>query len=352
MDSQSIITHGLYLTSSIGLIITTIIYFMWEYSSISEFLNITIVNSFESKLIVIFLTVKVFFDMIRGILSSYLFANNLNHFTTYINTFQYTLECILIVGLIYFGYNLIDVSKILILPPIISCLILLNLNYKKFGYRIKLNFSLKYVKMLFKPSYSFSILSISEYILNQGFIIIFKKFYISESLIIFNSAKTLTNYIKQIQALIASSVFPVFNVYFGKNEKLKLNKLYFKSRNITIITTFILSIIFVLLGEFIWNVWLGDSISYDQMLFNIMVFIQLIGSCWIISSNLIVSTNNHFIFSQLYLISSILSIIVFYLFNTSIFISFSIVPIFYLIHHFIMMFYSISNVQPILKITK
>ena len=78
--SEKIITHGLYFTFSIGLIISSLILLSWEWLGLFEFLNIVSVNQDDSKLIVYFLTLKVFLDMIRGILSSYLFANNLNLF--------------------------------------------------------------------------------------------------------------------------------------------------------------------------------------------------------------------------------------------------------------------------------
>ena len=347
--SEKIITHGLYFTFSIGLIISSLILLSWEWLGLFEFLNIVSVNQDDSKLIVYFLTLKVFLDMIRGILSSYLFANNLNHFTIYINTIQYVLESLIIISLLLTGKTLVLISSLLLIPSLISCLGLLIINTKKFKYYFDLNFDVKYIKILLKPSYSFSLLSISEYILNQGFLIVLKKYYLSESLIIFNSAKTLTNYIKQIQALISTSVFPVFNVYYGKNKLKELFSLYFKSRNITFIITAIICCLLYVFGESIWNIWLSNTVYFDSTLFNILLLIQLIGSIWIISSNLIISTNNHLVFSQLYLVSSIFSVVIFYLFSNLLLISFSLVPVFYMVHHIIMLFYSNYKLKSILN---
>ena len=175
-ESNRIITHGLYFTFLIGLIVSSSVFLIWDNLGIKEFLNILIVKNYDSKLIILFLTIKVFLDMTRGILSSYLFASNLNHFTIYINTLQYTIESILIITLIYLGNSLVNVSAMLIIPTFLSCLLLSIINNLKFNYTFDWNFEWKYLKMLIKPSYSFSLLSISEYILNQGFIVIFKKF--------------------------------------------------------------------------------------------------------------------------------------------------------------------------------
>ncbi len=347
--SEKIITHGLYFTIFIGLIISTLIYFSWDWIGLFDFLNIVIVDLNDSKLIVYFLTLKVFLDMIRGILCSYLFANNLNHFIIYINTFQYIIESLIIIIFLFLGKSLVLISSYLLIPPLLSCMLLLFINRTRFKYYFDFDFNFKYLRILLKPSYSFSLLTISEYILNQGFLIVLKKYFLSESLIIFNSAKTLTNYIKQIQGLISTSVFPVFNVYYGKNKLKELYSLYFKSRNITFIVTAIICFFLYIFGKFIWSIWLSNSIDFDSTLFTILLIVQLIGSIWIISSNLIISTNKHFVYSQLYLISAVLSVVSFYLFSNLLMVSFSLVPVFYLIHHFIMLSYSSYKLKSILK---
>ena len=247
------------------------------------------------------------------------------------------------------GKSLVVVSKFLIIPVIICCILLYAYNFFKFNFQLFGKVKLKYFKILLKPSYSFSFLTISEYILNQGFIIIFKKYFDSQQLIIFNSAKTLTNYIKKFQALVASSVYPVFNIYFGKNEILNLTKLFKKSFFITVSISLILSIILLFAGNSIWKIWIGESVVFNQTIFNLLILIQLIGSFWIISSNLIVSINKHFILSNIYLISSIISIMLFYFYSSKFQIGFEFVPLFYLINHIPMLIYSSIKVKSILK---
>lgn len=348
-NTHMIITHGIYFTFSMGLVIIFLLIFLWDFIKIHHFLNFSVISNFESKIIIIVLTFKVFLDMVKGSLFSYLFAKNLNHYIVIANILQYVLEILIIVTLIFLGKSLLLVSIFFIIPVIISCIVIYLYNYLKFNFRIFGKINLKYFKLLLKPSYSFSFLTISEYILNQGFLIIFKKYYNSEQLIIFNSAKTLTNYIKQTQALVSNSVYPVFNVYFGKKEFLKLSNLFKKSYIITFTISSIFSIMLLIFGELIWKIWIGNSIIFNSTILNILILIQVINSLWIISSNLIVSTNQHFILSNIYLISSIISVLSFYFFNLNSQIRFETVPLFYLIHHFVMLFYSSIKVKSILK---
>jgi len=51
----------------------------------------------------------------------------------------------------------------------------------------------------------------------------------------------------------------------------------------------------------------------------------------------------------LYLLSSVLSLLGFYIFNSLFLISFSIVPVFYFIHQILMMLYSNYQIKGILK---
>ncbi|MDG1052583.1 MAG: hypothetical protein P8O81_04260, partial [Flavobacteriaceae bacterium] len=144
-------------------------------------------------------------------------------------------------------------------------------------------------------------------------------------------------------------VYPVFNIYFGKNEILNLTKLFKKSFFITVSISLILSIILLFAGNSIWEIWIGESVVFNQTIFNLLILIQLIGSFWIISSNLIVSINKHFILSNIYLISSIISIMLFYFCSSKFQIGFEFVPLFYLINHIPILIYSSIKVKSILK---
>ena len=348
-NNQMLITHGIYFTFIIGFLIFSILYIIWDTIDIYNFLNFSMVTNYEAKTIILLLTIKIFLELIKGSLHSFLFAKNLNHYIILVNTSQYITETLLIVIFLLLGKSLVLVSKFLLLPVMICCILLYAYNFFKFNFQLFGKVKLKYFKILLKPSYSFSFLTISEYILNQGFIIIFKKYFDSQQLIIFNSAKTLTNYIKKFQALVASSVYPVFNIYFGKNEILNLTKLFKKSFFITVSISLILSIILSLAGNSIWEIWIGESVVFNQTIFNLLILIQLIGSFWIISSNLIVSINKHFILSNIYLISSIISIMLFYFCSSKFQIGFEFVPLFYLINHIPILIYSSIKVKSILK---
>lgn len=340
-ESNLIIINGFYLTVIIGITIISIISFLWDSIGAYEFLNLSLVSSNNSKIILILLTIKIFSDMVKGILCSYFFAQNKNYVNVYIDLLQYTIENIILIILVILGFNLVYISNVYIFPSLIICLLLILYNSYQFSLNIFSQFlSLRVIKILIKPSSSFSLLTISEYILNQGFIIIFKKYFNNQELIIFNSSKTLVNYLKTIQGLIASSVAPVFNVYFGKKQFIDLVKLYEKSNKLTVYMSFFLSFGLACLASIIWQFWIGDSLEFNFILMILLILVQVISSFWIIPSNLIVSINKHFQLSWIYLTSSTIGVVIFYFFAANTMASFFIVPLFYLFHQITMLLYT------------
>ena len=348
-NPQRLITHGIYFTLFMGLLMILSLNILWDFTGVYDFLNFSIVSNVESKKIILFLTLKVFLEMIKGSLCSFLFAKNLNYIIIIVNTVQYIVEIILIVVLILLNKTLVTVSLFFIIPVMLSCVLIYIYNFIKFNFQIFEKLDIRYLKILFKPSYSFSFLSISEYILNQGFIIIFKKYYDPQQLIIFNSAKTLTNYIKQAQGVVASSVYPVFNVYFGENKIRELQKLFRKSFLITLLGSLFLCIALLFFGDLIWRIWIGNSLEFNPIILNLLILIQLIGSFWIISSNLIISINRHFTLANIYIISALSSVLVFYFYNSNFDVAFEYAPLFYLIFHLPMLAYSSLKVKSFFK---
>ena len=124
-ESNLIIINGFYLTVIIGITIISIIFFLWDSIGAYEFLNLSLVSSNNSKIILILLTIKIFSDMVKGILCSYFFAQNNHHINVYIDLFQYTIENIILITLVILGFNLVYISNAYIFPSLIISLLLM-----------------------------------------------------------------------------------------------------------------------------------------------------------------------------------------------------------------------------------
>lgn len=349
INSFKIINHGIFFTIIMWSISVISIYFLWDLMSISTFIGIDLISSSDTKIIMIILTSKIFIEMIKGSLSSYFFANNINHYAIYLYVMQYMLECLIIIIIISFTLSLKTLSFFLIIPSLLICIIIITYNYLYFNYKFKMSFQKKYFSILLKPSFSFSILTLSEYILNQCFLILIKRQFDNDSVIVYNTTKTLTNYIKNIQGQFANSVVPVFNVYFGKKLKNKFKNLYNKTNIYTILTSILFSACILIFSDEIWSVWLNNSIELNKKLLFNLVIIQLVGAFWIVSSHLIMAINKHFILSIYFIISSIFTIIMYYFFSIKFVLSLSYIPLFFLVHHLTMLIFSIYTTKKIIK---
>lgn len=349
-NSHKIINHGLIFTLFIWLISILFIVLIWDYVNAINILGLDVLSSKSAKIIMILLTSKIFFDMIRGSLCSYFYANNINHFSIYLNLIQYVFECTIILFLLHNNYSLVTVAYFLVIPPLLSCIFLLLYNYFNYNFRFRINFQYKYINLLFKPSLSFSILTVSEYILNQCFLILIKRQFSNDIVVLYNTTRTLTNYIKNIQSQFANSVIPVFNVYFTKNLKKELSNLYKKTNIYTICTTILMCLFILLFKDLIWDLWLSNKIILDNNLLYNLVLIHFIGGIWIVSSHFIMSLNKHFKLSIYFFFSSVLSILLFYFTSVNYNLSVSTVPLFLGIHHFIMIIYCFNKSSRIFKL--
>ena len=325
------------------------IFFLWDLLSVSSIIGIDTISESDTKIIMLLLTSKIFIEMIRGSLSSYFFANNINHYAIYFHISQYILECIIIIFTLSFAFSLKTLSFFLVIPSLIVCLIIIIYNVYYYNYIFNLSFKRKYLDLLIKPSFSFSILTFSEYILNQCFLILIKRQFDNESVIIYNTSRTLTNYIKNIQGLFSNSVVPVFNFYYGKKLKKEFKNLFNKTNLYTIITSFFLCFTIIFFIDYIWNIWLNNSIELNKQLIFNLVLIQFIGGFWIVSSHLIMSINKHFKLSIYFVVSSIATIIFYYYLSNQFNISLAYLPFFFLIHHFTMLVFSVYSTQKIIK---
>tara|TARA_A100001015_G_scaffold321262_1_gene451076 strand:- start:1506 stop:2783 length:1278 start_codon:yes stop_codon:yes gene_type:complete len=348
-NSFKIINHGIIFTLSMWSLAMISISFLWDLLSVSTVIGIDIISESDSKIIMLLLTSKIFIEMIRGSLSSYFFAYNINHYAIYFYVSQYILECLIIIFALSFALSLKTLSFFLVVPSIIVCLIIIIYNVYYYNYIFNLSLKRKYLDLLLKPSFSFSILTFSEYILNQCFLILIKRQFDNESVVIYNTSKTLTNYIKNIQGQFATSVVPVFNFYYGKKLIKEFKNIFSKTNLYTIITSIFLCFSILIFIEQIWNLWLNNSIGLNKQLIFNLVLVQFIGGFWIVSSHLIMSINKHFKLSIYFVVSSIATIIVYYFLSNQYNISLAYLPFFFLIHHFTMLVFSVYSARNIIK---
>tara|TARA_B100001939_G_scaffold9360_1_gene8470 strand:+ start:2793 stop:4094 length:1302 start_codon:yes stop_codon:yes gene_type:complete len=348
-QAKQIISKGIILTLALSLISIITLSIVWNLVDIYNFLGLDKISVNSSLLILGLLTLKIFIEMIRGILCSFFIAENESYKTTALNLFQYVIEVLAIISLIYFGYSLLTVAACLSIIALCIILYLIIYNYFKYDYRLKIIFNLKENNEFIAPSFGFSIITISRYVRDQGLLIIIKNFFNSEALIIFNTTNTLVNYINVLNGQIYAAISPVFNYYFSKKFFNQIKNLFIKSVSLSIISSLIIGILIYLFRDLIWTIWLNNIIIINELLLLLLLLTALLNGIWIIPKSVLEGSNKHLNFSIYELVVSFLviaSVIILFQYKGLLL---SYIPIVLIIYHLIFIIYFYSRIKKILK---
>lgn len=348
-QANQIVSKGIILTLAISLISIIFLLIVWNLIDLYDFLGLEKISVNSSLLILGFLTLKIFLEMIRGILCSFFIAKNESYKTTALNLVQYVIEVLAIIFLIYFGYSLQIVAASLSIIALCMALYLIIYSYFKYDYRIRFIFNIKENNEFIAPSLGFSIITISRYVRDQGLLIIIKNFFNSEALILFNTTNTLVNYINVVNGQIYGAISPVFNYYFSKNYFHKTTNLFFKSASLSIISSVIFGSLIYLFRDLIWTIWLNNIIIINDLLLLLLLLTAVFNAIWIIPNSVLEGSNKHLNFSIYNLLASFLVIIIVIILLQYIGLSLLYIPIALLIYHLIFIIYFYSRIKTILK---
>lgn len=332
-NSRLIMTNGISLILIIYFISMISINILWNTLDIYRLISIDSLTKDNTIIIISFLISKVFIDIITGILCSHFFALNKNFYSIIITLAKNIFEFSIIIILLSVGYSLNIVAMGIFLNSLVIMILiffLIELNIQKIKDYVP---NKKIINLIIKPSAGFSLLTISELILNHGFIYIAKIFFSSNFLILWNTSRTLVNYIRSFQGLITSSVLPSLNVYFSQGKKSDFRALYKKTNLIVFFLTLILVSLIFILKEYIWISWLGDSLVINKELIDYLLIGVLLSSFWIVKTTLIVAINKHLQYSFIYFCSAVFSVVLFILLNSIVKIDYVLLPLFLLISH-------------------
>ena len=332
-NSRLIMTNGISLILIIYFISMISINILWNTLDIYRLISIDSLTKDNTIIIISFLISKVFIDIITGILCSHFFALDKNFYSIIITLAKNIFEFSIIIILLSVGYSLNIVAMGIFLNSLVIMILiffLIELNIQKIKDYLP---NKKIINLIIKPSAGFSLLTISELILNHGFIYIAKIFFSNNFLILWNTSRTLVNYIRSFQGLITSSVLPSLNVYFSQGKKSDFRALYKKTNLIVFFLTLILVSLIFILKEYIWIFWLGDSLVINKELIDYLLIGVLLSSFWIVKTTLIAAINKHLQYSFIYFCSAVFSVVLFIVLNSIVKIDYVLLPLFLLISH-------------------
>ncbi|WP_088159847.1 lipopolysaccharide biosynthesis protein [Sphingobacterium sp. G1-14] len=221
-------------------------------------------------------------------------------------------ELIIMFICLYFNSSFSTVSVLLVLPKLLVWGYKIFDIPKYFDYKFYLkDFEWSFIKETSGPSLSFMAFPVGYAIMNQGLTLMVARNFSAEILILFNTTRTLCNFIKSFIGIFHASIWPEFSIAYGNKDYLMMRNLNRKLLFISIGVTLIIGAVLLLIGPYIYSIWLHNKITFDYRIMFSFLLSVFFGNIWYSSSVVLMSTNNHTKLGWYFLLLNITCIIAF-----------------------------------------
>lgn len=261
---------------------------------ITEHMGVRVLSRRDAGLVFILLLAKVFITMYSGIQNAIYRATHHADRSIYLDQLTF-----LIVVLITFLFVVTKMDMVFLCVSIcIPYFVLVVFKYfdsrKYFEHHISLlHFNWPLVRKMLMPSLTFMSFPIGNSIILQGFTLVVNKFFGADEVVLYNTSRTMCNFIKTLLGTIQSSVWPEYSIAFGEKDYSRMRSLHKKSLRLSIGFSLLVGVFILLFGPFIYDLWLHGEVSFNYPLMIGLVAALIIEGVWISSSVTVMATNNH-----------------------------------------------------------
>ncbi len=310
-ECNLLLANNFFVVSFIGAICLLLGIGYVSIFDISQNIGLTTLSRLEGSIIFLMLLCQVFIQMFSGIENAIYRAKHKANIAVYYDQIAKLLIVLITFICLLLGVSL-AVMSILICVPNLFLLFIKHMNARKlynFSFSVKLlDWSL--LREVIRPSVMFLSFPLANAIILQGFTLIINKFFNADSVVLYNTTRTMCNFIKSFLNTIFFSVWPEFSIAYGKNDRRKMNDLVRKAVKSSISIALLICVGLLLLGPFIYKIWTQDHVAFSYALMISFVVELMCNVLWNIKSVALVSTNNHTQLGLFFVGGAILSLII------------------------------------------
>lgn len=229
-ECNLLLANNFFVVSFIGAICLLLGIGYVSIFDISQNIGLTTLSRLEGSIIFLMLLCQVFIQMFSGIENAIYRAKHKANIAVYYDQIAKLLIVLITFICLLLGVSL-AVMSILICVPNLFLLFIKHMNARKlynFSFSVKLlDWSL--LREVIRPSVMFLSFPLANAIILQGFTLIINKFFNADSVVLYNTTRTMCNFIKSFLNTIFFSVWPEFSIAYGKNDRRKMNDLVRKA---------------------------------------------------------------------------------------------------------------------------
>jgi len=277
-------------------------------------LNLHAVSRFTANYVFICLIIFIFLGMLSSVWDTIYRANSLNHKSVYLWNLVRLAEGLILMFSLLFKVSMPLMVSFYLIPRIFSFFYKKYDTKKYFFYQFDLkhwNFIL--FKKTLLPSLTFMSFPVGNAIIYQGFSLLINKYFGASPLVLFNTTRTLTNFVRTTLDTMQFAVWPEYSIAFGRNDIYRMRELHRNAFFVASTFSVLLSLFILINGAWIYKVWTHGRVTFDFYIMLAFLIILIIKNIWTTSSVTLMATNKHSSIGILYIILSVVSIALAYL---------------------------------------
>ena len=271
-------------------------------------LSLRVIPYNKGFLVVSALVFKIFLSMQIGVCSSIYRAVSKAYIPFYLKNTSSLIESIIILVCVILKCDVVLIAALFCIPNII--LLIYMLIDTKINYNEVINFryiDLKVFKEILKPSIAFMSFPLGYAVIMQGFTLIVNKYFGASDVVLYNTTRTMCNFIKVIPNAIKNAVWPEFTIAFAKSDFDKMILLHKKTLIVTSVIITCIAFVFCSFGDYIYKIWLGDSVNFSLILMVTYMISIIFNTLWETSGMTLMATNQHSKMGTTFLVLSVFS---------------------------------------------
>lgn len=304
-ECNSLMTDNFVLVSIIFAIVLLLSGGFLYFTDITDMMNIRVLTRTDANIVFLLLICRVFIDMYRNIENAiYRAVHNASRAILFDQTTTLIIA-LLTLGCIIAGIPMTWMCLIMITPSVIM-LVFKYFDVKKYyDYQFSIRqFDAPLLKEIFIPAISFMSFPIGNAIILQGYTLIVNAFFGPVAVVLFNTTRTLCNFVKSVLSTLQNSVWPEYSIAFGNRDYSTMRRLHRKVMKLTIFASLCIGCGLLLFGPLIYNLWTHNSVEFNYSLMLVFIIIIFVDSLWSSSSVTLLATNNHIKLGVWYVLTS------------------------------------------------
>lgn len=279
-------------------------------TDISRNLDLHLLSRGEASWIFILLLANIFLNMYSGIPNAIFRGKHLNSKAVLIDqlsrllTVAITLICLLV------RIPMTTMCILLLAPPIIALIYKFFATQQLFKWVPSLSIrDWGLLRTIFVQAIGYLSFPICNAIILQGFTLVVNKFFGADIVVLYNTTRTMCNFIKTLLGTVLHSAWPEFSIAYGEKNTARMSSLYYKSIKVSVLGAIVISIGLLIFGPWVYSVWTHGQIPFNYSLMTAFLVVLVVNTFWNTGCIVLIATNNHIQLGLLYLLAAVLSLI-------------------------------------------